>query len=375
MDIVFTEDVIFLMRSFETFDVDVYDYSGRRLYNLLELDWIENVASDTWSGVVAYGSAEGYSFIPMRDGTYGAMDVLTGQLRRTEFVGASRFSDGLAAVLARVRNFGDNPELWGFINKDFELVIPPRYSQTRLTVNGRTVVELPDRSQQVINERGETLFSVPPGYNIDQNFDDSGFVVYETRTWDVFAIYTSDFVEIRVPERIRSTRQQVFVQSHQGGVYSCAFDDGLLLFTRETEIFLPTVGNVYYADGEFIILALYGEPADDYPVFRLGVVALDGREIITPEENVWISPVIERGAAIAFVVNNNSDFHRSGPGFSPSIYRLVGINGEIIMSGQGVLTFDETLRLFSVLGADHFSWLDMDGNVLISIPLMSNTWD
>jgi hypothetical protein len=111
---------------------------------------------------------------------------------------------------------------------------------------------------------------------------------------------------------------------------------------------------------------------------RVGVMTLDGREIIPPESGINIMPVVENGDATAFIVNSNRQFwfgYRQAPNFIPSVFRLVCADGDVIASGPGALAFDDDTGLFSILGEDSFKWLDRDANVIISIPLMSNTMD
>ena len=109
------------------------------------------------------------------------------------------------------------------------------------------------------------------------------------------------------------------------------------------------------------------------------VRTLDGREIVAPVLDMTISVVTdEDGAAIAFMMNTNHPglhFGQRRSGYQPNIYRLVGTDGATIASGHGIIYFDKETSLYSVLGPNYFAWLDMDGNVVISIPHLSGTMD
>jgi len=370
VEVIFSDTVIFLIRDHGSYDIDVYDYSGRKLYNTLELEWINDIHPNQWPGSLAYDVSEGYGFVKMQDGTVAAYEALTGNIRNTEYAGAWAFCEGFATVTKNSIDSGDYPELWGYINRDFELVIPPAYTQVRSFQHGWAVVETGDGSQQIINTRGETLFSIPYNYQIELNFDGTGFIVIRFENWQPEAIYTKDLVKIDIPERMQWDTPNVYIRYIGDGFYSVGLEDGLLLFTQDTEHFFPGFSESYYMNNEYFVFYVY-----DDSVAYTGVMSIEGREIIPRKKDVSITPAVYNDVTIAFIENSNSVWYYSEWAFQPSAYRLIGMDGQVLAAGPGVLSFDQNVGLYSVLGADFFTWLDRDANVIISIPLMSYTLD
>ena len=379
VEIVFTEDLIILMRSHQVYDFDVYDYDGRLLYNMLECGWVYYLPRDAWPGELAFGISEGSGVVRMNNETVAFIDILTGQARYTEYIFANPFSEGLAAVAVKNGNDETNPFLWGVINKNFELVIPPKSVDPPTFMNGMAVIRMPDSGQQVINRRGEAVFSVPPGSFIEQRFDGSIFTVHHEDNRISPTNFTYEFIEIELPERVRqSTYGYIYLNLHGGGWYSFDTDGGTVLFSLDEDYWFHGIGYISYFDGEYIIYSEYSDAG-----YQMGVMTLDGREIIRPEQDVTISAVSEGETAKAFIVNSNSNyrfFGDRGPGgnapiYKPSKYKLINLDGSIITSGHGILTYDEAEGLYSALGIDHFAWLDPDASVIINIPLMSYMLD
>ena len=60
---------------------------------------------------------------------------------------------------------------------------------------------------------------------------------------------------------------------------------------------------------------------------------------------------------------------------TPSIYKLLDINGNIIIQGRGIIAYHDNLELYSIQSANSFSWLDKDANPIIIIPFLSSTFD
>ena len=370
-NIVFKEDVIFLIKSYEGFDIDVYDYTGKRLYNMRELEWTKDISADAWAGDVAYNNSEGYGFVQMDDKTYSAFDALTGELRRLEYIRATPFSDGLAAV-----QIGFDQRLWGFIDKNFELAIPPKFVDPAAFVNGKAVAYTPDGSWHIIDNRGETLFTAPPNCYIEMLYESSGFRVVSKANWERQTLYTKDLVEISFPASIEALAKDTFERDRYinhlgGGWYSCEVDGGMVLFTEERDYFIPGAGYISQVDGESFVYIEY-----DGAVTRTGVMALDGTVIIPPEQHLSIIAVTPDSGKKAFIVNTGG-FHIYGVGsdYIQSSYKLIGADGAVIVSGSGAMAYNEGAGLYSVLGVDHFAWLDLSGNTIISIPLMSYTLD
>jgi|GEM_PF-879949 len=367
-DVVFTEDVVFLLRDHESFDIDAYDYDGKKLYNIGDLEWADKISEDTWAEVLVYGVNEGYGFIRLSDDTYGLMDVRTGDLKETDFVKAFIFFDGLAAV---------SPDgaggLWGFVDKELEFVIEPGFVYETAFSNGRAVVETPDGRQHVIDKEGTRLFSVTSEQFINRQHDGKGFSVTLREGLDVPEFYMDDFTEIELPEGAGAIGPESLFMYFGGGWYFCVTEEDMWLFTRdETYQIPPNRELLNFVDG----FVLYNEFGDDFTVVNHGVMTPDGRDIIPPETVASITPVVDDGVVRAFILNTNtaqgSFIHEA---YTSAIYRLVDSDGNLIKSGPGIMTYDEAARLYYVQGTDHFAWLDMAGNTIVSIPSMAYSFD
>ena len=369
-DIIFTEKAIVLMRSYDSYDIDVYDYNGRLIYNMLDLEWTGKIRKDTWPGSLVYSISEGYGSIQTSDGTYAYINILTGRATYTEYTGAFPFLSGRASV-AQWDKHGAIPELWGAIGPDFRLNIPVKYVNPIVFINGRALAETPDGRWHIININGETLLSAPDGRHLEQHYDGSGFTLHPEPGGEMPVFYTIDLVEIPVPDEARNAGYMTSLYQLGDGWFYCSAADGAVLFTLFEKHFIPGAGHIIFFDGEYVVYSWNSRSGNG-----VGVIALDGREIVPSEPNIMITAVAEEGAAKAFVVNKGPSMYAFTVGpYIHSGYRLVGLDGDIIRSGPGVLTYDEAAGLYSVLDADNYIWLDKDGNIIINIPVMSYTMD
>jgi len=366
--VVFTDEVIFHLRDNETFDIDVYDYDGKMLYNILELDWADDISQDTWAGLLVYSVSDGYGFIRLSDDTYAMMDVRTGNIRQTELIGAFSFSEGLAAAVA-----DDAGNLWGFVNKNLEFVIPPAYVNEAAFISGRAIVETRDGRQHIINKQGDQLFSVTSENMIVLNHDGIGFSVYPREDWLSPTFYTGDFEEIGYPADARLIGTESAMQYIGNGWYTCVAEDGTWLFDGDSEYVLPSSRYIReFVDGYII----FNEYIYDSAVTYFGVMKPDGQDVITSQEAASITPVMQNGVVSAFIINTSTtqgDFIRES--YTPAIYRLVDTEGGSITAGPGMLSYNEVLELYYVQGTDHCAWMDTAGNIFITIPSMAYSFD
>jgi len=373
VDITFTEDVIVLMRSYDSFDIDVYDYNGQLVYNVMQMGWCGNLGDYEQPSSLIYGVSEGYASIQSRSGGTYIVEMRTGKATHTDYLTVMPFADGFASVLANVVHRGEYTSLWGFIDRNFDLVIPARYAEQAYFVNGFATVKAPDGSAQVINKRGDNVFQVPWGYWIDRNYKGEGFNVYRNDGYGSPVCYTNNFEEIKVPEIVSSSDDYYYIEHLGEGWYACRTEAGAVLFTEEDEYFFKGISDIQSKHGDILIYHEYKSN-----VGRMGVMRLDRRDIIPPEKDVSISQVVVDGALQAYIINTLSSyiyFGDSDPEYRPSLYRLVSADGRMIASGSGVMSFDEVAGLYRVLGGDYFSWLDGDGNTIISIPSLASTMD
>jgi len=370
-DITFTEDVIILMRSSETFDIDVRGYDGRLLYNVKETHWASRIPQSAWPGAFAYGVSEGYASVSTGDNASFFVEMLTGRARFTGYSEVSQFSDGLAPVITGAP--GQNSYLWGYIDKEFKLVVPPMYSYPAPFVNGRALVETPDGAQRVIGRRGETLFTVPDGCWIEQDYTGEGFNLHTADRGGSAKFLTNDFAAIDIPEIALDNGEYNWITRHGGGWNSIRYDGGTVLFSPEKEINLEGVAYISDIIGDVLVYSVHADGAS-----LMGVMTLDGNDIIKPELEGYIRAVARDGTVTAIIHNSHiGGFYFGGkePEYKSGAYRLFNAVGEEFARGPGVLAYDEDAGLYRAIGGDYFAWLDLEGNTIISIPHLSSVMD
>jgi len=307
------------------------------------------------------------------------VEILTGRARYTEYGYLQQFSEDLAPALVRESYGEGSDDLWGYINKDLELVIPAWFRSAQGFINGKAVAETPDGTYYIINKRGESLMSVPKGNYIEQHFDGHGYTVHSLGEREETTHYTSDLVEVILPTETRSSGELMYTY-YRGDGWFCGIlnHGGMFLFNMSGEYYFPLSGNVFHMDGKYAVYQEYHDHHDSG--VRWGAISLSDWTKIIEEQDAWISVAAEDGMAKAFMVNSTTPYFGQfaamrGFASTPSVYRLYDTDGNLIASGPGVLAYDEAAGLYSVLGADHYAWLDADGKTIIRIPLMSYTLD
>ena len=371
IDIVFTRDVILLYRDELTFDIDVIDYSGKRLFNMLDLSWAREARADPLTGRLIEIIDDRYAHIRIRTNTYAFLDLLTGSIRSTRFIGADPFIDGYAPVGVGIPN--TYFVIWGLINENFDVVIQPRYYNLPFFKYGQAIVQRRDESQYVINVKGEVLFNVPDNYWIDHSNEGPTFILYSKYGSDPYPTFlTSDFKEIIPPEGVM--KSEFNLRYLNNGWYTTGTESGSHLYREDEMFYFPGVEYIEFFDGSILLYGTSQEDADGY-TYISGVMTIDGEEIISPEPDTIIIPVIQNGAAIAFIIRNESTFSFPEADQNPNTFKLVDTDGSTKIQGRGMLTYHNALGLYSIQGENHYSWLDKDAKPIISIPLMSSLFD
>ena len=373
-EIQYSKDLIFLRHNYDSgADIDIYDYTGKRLYNMAELSVMNEVdlGMAYFSGI----DSEGYAHTALRNGGIAFIDLLSGTYRTIGFDDASGFSDGYAAV--GVWDTDTGLWRWGFINTDFELVLEPVYQYVRQFIDGIATVTMPDGEVCLIDKRGNKLLSVEYGY-IDQNYDGSGFSVYDYNM-DTTRFYTTDLLEIPM-----STKYGICDHAYSigGGWYQAdCFEESL--YNADGNNISARIGKVLFSQKEerlFPDVSYFSEVVGEYIVYtgendRTGVMTLDGKEIVPPEMGVRITITGDDGAASAFVMNTSYYYYYEYERPISLSFKLFGTDGRVIASGSGILSYVEELGLYSILEEDRFTYMDKSGNIMISIPMMSYMLD
>jgi len=150
-------------------------------------------------------------------------------------------------------------------------------------------------------------------------------------------------------------------------------DDGMWLFDYDNAYLIPQ--NRYldeFVDGWII----YTEFSEDFASTSYGVMSPDGRNLILPTEVASITPAVQDNKVISFILNTNimqGNFIREA--YTQAIYSIIDLNGNMISTGPGVLSFNENTGGYYVLGTDHFARLDESGNRITVIPSMAYSFD
>jgi len=371
-DIIFTKDVILLYRDEHTLNIDVINYEGKHLYNMKDMRWASSALGNTWTGVQMEIIADRYAHVRTGSSSFAFIDLLTGSARSTRFISVDPFIDGIAPVGVGIRN--TYYVIWGLMNTDFEVIIQPRYYSMPFFRYGRAIVQRRDDSQFVINTRGETLYNVPDGHRLNQSYEGPNFILHnELGANPEPKFLTSDFKEI-IPIEGPFTIDFFYPRYLDNGWYTTGNEHGSHLITGTDVQFFPEIDFIDFTDGEFIIHVKNYEDENRFTK-KQGVMTLSGEEIISSESNVFITAVIQNNTTTAFIINTDTSWFLERNGYNPNTYKLVDINGNVIIQGRGILTYYDTLELYSIQGANHFSWLDKEARTIISIPLLSSTFD
>jgi len=371
-DIIFTKDVILLYRDEYTLNIDVKNYEGQHLYNMKDMRWAGNALGNTWTGVQMEIIADRYAHVRTGNNSFAFINLLTGNAQSTRFIAADPFIEGIAPVGVGIRN--TYYVIWGLIDTDFNVIIQPRYYSLPFFRYGKAIVHRRDDSQFVINTRGEALYNVREGYRLSQSYEGPNFILINEFGADPDPKFlTSDFREI-TPIEGTFTIDFFNPRYLNNRWYTTGNEFGTHLIRETDVLFFPGIDFIDFTDGELIIYGI--NYADDHGYGqKFGVMTLNGEDIIPAESGIEITSVTQNNATTAFIISTGSSLLSTGHGYDPNIFKLVDMSGRIILQGQGILTYHDYLELFSIQNANHFSWLDKYANTIISIPLLSSTFD
>jgi len=376
VEIGFTEDVIILMRDVETFDIDVYDYNGKFLYNMLEFEWTNHVPEDTWIGGLLYNVSNGYRWLPASSqyGNLLKIDMLTGEAEFLEYNYVGNFNEGLAQVRINNPGFVRYSELWGYINTEFDVVIEPEFTSAFEFKNGQALVCEQDNKWSVINTQGEILFSFPEGWYASPHFYGIGYYAAPINGNQNPIYYTNDFIEITLPDKVLALLQYGYFHELEGGWFAYYIDmTGAGVFKDNEDYFYPGVDHISYFDEKYVISHKYSEEES-----LTNVMTISGAEIMPFTDGVNVAATPGSDGVSAFMVNN-ARYHFYSYGievdYRPRTYKLISSDGDIIKTGDGVIAYDEAVGLCYIYSPEFFSWMDLEGNTIIKIPLMSYMLD
>lgn len=337
----YTDKVIMLVRSHEQNDIDVMDYSGKLLYNTKSLDCYSQIQdSSSYNFLSGYG--EGIIALGLADSRTVFIDAVSGNETYTDYTLCSPFSGGLAAAMQN--------GLYGYINKDFSMIIPPQYSWADYFYNSKSVVQYPDNSYAIIDQSGNILIDNP--YYIGR-WDSHSYGVYDANNKVVY--YDSDL------QKITSETQEVTPLNNGWFFYS---DNNPLISKNSVTVFkgnethtLRGVTGVSSISGTFA--AVY---SNVQPAWQEGLVTLDGIVVIPMEDNQSISIVTSVITGKTFAIASIYS--------SRQTYKVYDTNGEILLSGNGYATFNTQNDMFEINNEVSFAYIDTSGKDVFRISLM-----
>ena len=367
--VVYADKHILLVRSYESYDVDLYDYNGNFLYNLLDLNLKDKLSSDAWPGEVVHSVSDGYLRGRLADGTFAFIDIETGAFIYTDYTDVDMFYEGLAAVAVEVSPYSDYRYLWGFVDKNLKIVIEPKYIHPAVFSDGCAITETPDGAQHIINKRGEALLSLN-GDIIYRNYDGSGYTIHD-KDWNVTEVYSSD---LSSHISVSKYGMQGYVQSIGGGWHFLQSEgaDTVLLFSFDKEYSFSGVSTVSQVAGEYVVCFQHNAHA---MTSSMGVITLDGTEVLPSEENSTISAITDSSGRVSFMVTTYPEIFFGEPDYRPSRYKILSEDGDVVLSGYGSMLYDDATGLYSILAEDSYTYLDSGLNVLVRIPMMSYMMD
>ncbi|MCL1834683.1 MAG: WG repeat-containing protein [Oscillospiraceae bacterium] len=359
-NVVFADGYILMARKYDSYDIDVYDYDGRLLYNMLDLDLPVQRYEPVYVSDIVYSASEGYAHLLTDDGVV-FIDLADGRQIKTDYQGASNFNEGLAPVSAP--SWEQGVELWGAIDRGFNQVIEPRYIYPFYFSNGYAVAELPGNVTQIINKRGEALITVTD-MSIISHYDGSGYIVYNNE-WQAVECYSPDLTKFTLATD-RGVRMGVTPLG--GGWFTCWYEGvpGSVLFSREAEYHYPDVQYISSIEGEYLA---YSDESGWY-----GAMDIEGRVIVPPQDGMLLHAVPVGDGSTVFI-SLTSRFGGFGSDQAASSFRIYDEEGEVLLAGDGVVTFDGDLGLFYVLTGDSYCVRDLDLSVKFDVKLMSYLLD
>lgn len=342
------EDAIILLRGAwgSGYDMEVWDYSGSRLYNIQDLPIADRL--DPEGTYTPYEARGGFYVLKLIDGTAVFVETMTGAIMETEYEDARGFSEGLAPVCV--------DGLWGYVDRAFNLVIEPQYAYVDAFVGGRAIYHNADWSGGVIDKQGNVLFTAPGAiYREPYDAAADGYYSYYDYVNNVTATYDYDFNKLPEGWGISG-----------GDSYFVPGDGGLTVHKGGRQVFIPQATSVHtLKEGSDLISYeiledQYDEEGNYIGSYRTGVYTMDGRSLVPPEANTYSHVYTSKRGGSFFVRYSYSGGIRN---------QVMDQDGRLLFSVEGELQYDEKSELFQVILDDWFELREIDGTVVFRYAL------
>lgn len=331
----FTDKEIILVRDPANNDIDVLDYNGKLLYNTKSLACFDELPEySAYKFMDGYG--EGLIAIPLTSGQSVLIDALTGAETTIDYESCSAFSGGRAAVLV--------DGLYGYIDRDLNLVIPPQFVWFDYFYHGKGVVQYPDQSYAIIDTDGNVLLE---NENYISKWDTDTYGIYNADNSETY--YDSDL------NKISFDGQQITPLS--GGWYFFMSGKDITIFKgSETHTFEDVEGIYGITNG---LVVVYSSTEETY---REGVMTLDGQTVVPMADGQSIYMVDGKKAGETYIIASTYGADQT--------FKVFDQNGTQLFSGGGYVLYNADYGVFQVDGDYTFAYVDAAGSDIFRISLL-----
>lgn len=325
----YTDKVIFLVRDYDSTDIDVMDYSGKLLYNTRSLGCYKDIPEKSaYSFIDGYG--EGLAAITLTSGKTAYIDILTGNVHYTDFEKGRAFHDGLSAVT--------QDGLVGYLDKSFSLVIPPQYTEAELFYDGKAIVKT-GTNYAVIDKSGKVLLENP----------------YLINRWDkyTYAVYDkNNDAQYLNSNLVKVTAGDNEISHISNGWFYYNTDTSTVIFNGSEKHTFESVVHPDLISSGFV---RYHINSSD--VRLEGLMTISGKEIVPLTKNSSISTVrSDRSGSFYITISCYGNAAADGN------FKILNSDGKELFSGNGYLNYNPQFDLFEVTSELYFGYIDTNGN-------------
>jgi len=331
-----TDRMLMLVRDYEKNDIDIMDFSGKLLYNTKALDFHGDIPEAS-AYAFSSGYGEGLIALPLRGDKAVVIDALTGTTEAyLDYDQCNAFSEGYAAVR--------KDDLYGFIDRRFNLVISPQFALTDTFYNGKCVVEYPGHGYAVIDAGGNVLLE---NENYIARWDSSFYGVYDSS--GNVAYYDSRLNKL--------AEGSSSVSPISGGWLMFPESDGVTIIKGDEKLMFRDISGISSISGRLV--AFYESSASSW---QEGLMTLDGGVIIPPTENLGIAVVGSKETGRVYAIANSYE-----AGDSHTVYDS---DGKVLFSGSGYVVYMPQFDLFRVADDFSFAYKSPDGGDIFRLSLL-----
>lgn len=332
-DVYCFDEAVFCVRDRETNDVDVFDYSGKLIYNIKDLPWADQLPLYFYRRMDIQNYSEGYIII---ESTGGFFNVLTGKYIDTDYDRVNRFSEGLAA-------FKQNGK-WGYIDKHFNVVIQPMTADFAGPFhNGHAYLH--DNTEYKLIDKNGVVYQHSKGY-ID-TWNDAGVIVNDGN--NKLYLYDNNL------NLLCETDVNAFTAMPEGG-FCVKTEDATLLFYKNKTFTYPK-DHIVTSTGADYMICWFPQQAKTY------LLTLDGTILTETRSDARLERVVTTPSGNTYLIFGNWDYA------NPS-YDIYSADGTCLYSGSGSADYNDLTGLFCIRDRQFFGYADETGRFIFRHWLM-----